>query len=391
MIIGVDAGAIAITDKRLKVGVYHITRRLLEELSRIDTKNSYRLYSFSPIGEGIVKSLKPSFQTVILTPPTGYMKIRLPLELSVRPVDVFLGLSQALPLPLTSHNLPPFWRRLRNRRKTAGVQVTDNRRKTTRCIGFIYDLSFLRFPEAYPDSYKTLKSQTDTLVGRADHVITISETSKRDIVRVYGKDKPITVCHLGVDARFTPRGERHQPDHPYFLFVGALKRLKNIPAILKGFAKFLEKNKKPYDVLFIGGDFWLDPEIPETIRTLKLSRRIRLLGAIPNDELPSYYRGAVALVTPSLWEGFCLPAVEAMASGCPVIASETGVFPEVVGEAGILVDPTDGTAIADAMTSMAGDSARRNDLSAKGLKRAEKYTWQSFAHGVYDVIKDVSR
>ncbi len=332
MIIGVDAGTLSIGDERLKVGVWRVADNLIQELLKIDKKNTYRLYSFRPLAIG--------GQNVVL-PNKGFFRIFLPLELRRRPVNVFLGLSQAL---------PSF---------------------TGRTIGFIYDLGFLHYPQAYPDSLNKLKKQTENVVKHADQLVTISHSVADDIKRIYKADS--LVCYPGVDKLFNPIGEKYKSKKPYFLFVGALKRGKNIPALIKSFANF----SKSYDLLLIGGDYWLDPEI-------KIINGVKKLGFVPDKELLKYYRGATALVVPSLWEGFCLPIVEAMACGCPVVATNVGAMPEIIGNAGLVVEEDK---LASAMKRISSDDLLREELITKGLKRAKDFSWTKMATSVLSLIQ----
>jgi len=357
MNIGVDAGAIGITDERLKLGVYWVNVNLLRELGKLDKANNYFLYSFAPIDREVMESFGPRMVNRALFPQRGWATVRLPLELKLHPVDLFLGLSQFIPSS-KSHN-----------------------------IGFIYDLGFLRHPEAYPGSQIKLAQNTDNLVDRSDHIITISQIVKDDVQSRYMLDsQKVAVAYPGVDEIFVPKGPMHSGKNPYFLFVGALKPGKNIPFLLRGFARFLSTQKKDIELYLLGGEYWKDPQIQNEINSLDLGTRVNKLGYVPDTELASYYRGAVAFVSPSPYEGFCLPAVEAMACGCPVIGSTTGAFPEVVGGSGILVDPHDAEALAKAMTEMAGNKQKRNMYVKKGLIKSKKYSWKTFAQKVFDLL-----
>ena len=173
MTIGVDAGALSITDERLKVGVWRLTFNLLLELSKLDRNNVYRLYSFIPLDREVMAHFGSNMHNIVLTPSIGWSSVRLPLELRLQPVDVFLGLAQSLPSsPLCS-------------------------------IGFIYDLGFLYHPEAYGEVAKKLTKQTSQLVKRANHIITISESSKSDILNHYHiASERVSVCYPGVDEQF---------------------------------------------------------------------------------------------------------------------------------------------------------------------------------------------
>ena len=353
MKIGVDGGALSITDDRLKVGVYRVVYNLLRELGKINTENTYYIYSFIPIDREVMQAFGPRMINKVLRPQKGWFSLRLPLELSLNPVDLFLGTSQAVSSS-TSHN-----------------------------IGFIYDLGFLYYPDAYPGSYEKLKKQTEHLVRKSHRIIAISHSAKSDIEKELGlPGENITVAYPGVDSRFTKEGKTFKGKHPYFLFVGALKPGKNVPSLVKAFAEFLQKEKKVYDLYLIGGNFWNDPKIEKEIHAYKLEERVKKLGFVLDEDLPSYYRGAVAYVSPSYYEGFCLPLVEAFACGCPVIGSTKGAMPEIIGDAGIVVGPTDTEALEQAMHDMAYNAKKRKEYVAKGLHQAQKYSWNSFAKAI---------
>jgi len=362
MIIGVDAGALCVSDERLKVGVYRVIVNLLKELGSVDTKNTYILYSFDPIDRGVMEQFGPSMENRVIWPVKGWFTVRLPLELHMRPPDVFLGVSQALP------------------------------RSPSKTIGFIYDAGFIHHPKAYPKSLVKLKKQTETLVKRADHILTISKTVQTDIQKLYGIAKDnISVAYPGIDSRFTPRGDKIHQARPYFLFVGALKPGKNIPALIRAFATFLTQTKKPYDLLLVGGDYWMDREIKKTIQMFGLEHQVKILGYMSDVELPQYYRGAVALVSPSLYEGFCIPLVEAMACGCPVIGSTAGAMPEIICDAGLTVDPNDDKDIAHAMRLIASNKHIRASYVKKGIIRSRIFSWSTFGKTVLSVINEIAR
>lgn len=346
MVIGVDAGALSITDDRLKVGVWRVTKQALLHLASIDTKNNYRFYAFAPIEQGIVEAFGDRVQMVRLPKP-GWHKVWLPLELKKRPVDVFLGFAQALPFSKTSYN-----------------------------IGFVYDLGFLYHPEAYGKSAMSLKKQTDSLVRRTDHIITISHATKSDLTRVYKiAAEKITVAYPGVDTVFSPAGEKYVGPKQYFLFVGSLNKVKDIPTLLESFAKL-----RGYDLYLVGGDYWPDPAIDETIEKLHLEKRVKTIGFVSDEELPKYYRGGAAFVTTALQEGFCLPAAEAMACGTPVVALARGALGEIVGEGGIVAENLE-----EAMRKMT-DKNIRLEFSKRAIMQAKKFRWEKFAQEILNCI-----
>ncbi len=360
MIIGVDGGALAITDERLKVGVWRVTYNLLRELLAIDGKNEYRLYTFDEgskeVGE-IIGLGKGRVQEVRL-PRLAWSTVWLSAHLTLYPVDVYLGLAQSLP-------------------------------SSPSCsIGFIYDVGFLFHPEAYGDSADKLAKQTQQLVNRANDIITISESSKQDILNVYGvaADK-VTVAYPGVDELFkteiaSPRrlaGSRNDKKRPYFLFVGSLNKAKDVPLALEAFAMFLKKTKKPYDFLLVGGDYWPDPAIKESIHQYHLEERVKTLGFVADEKLPDYYRDATALIVTSLREGFCLPAAEAMACGTPVVAVDRGSLKKVVGDAGLIASRPNAAEIANLLRQIGTDNALRISLTRRAIKRAKLFSWKKFA------------
>lgn len=346
MVIGVDAGALSITDDRLKVGVYRVTKQTLLSLAKLDRENHYRLYTFLPVEEGIVEAFEGRVEEVVL-PMRGWQRVWLPIELRKRPVGVFLGFAQALPFSKTSYN-----------------------------IGFVYDLGFLYHPQVYGTSAITLKKQTDTLVRRSDHIITISSATKTDLTREYGLSKEkITVAYPGVDASFSPAGEKYVGPKPYFLFVGSLNKVKDIPTLLESFAKL-----RGYDLYLVGGNYWPDPAIEETIKKFHLAGRVKKFGFVPDEELPKYYRGATAFVTTALQEGFCLPVAESMACGTPVVSLAQGALGEIVGKGGIVTEK-----IAEGMREMT-DKNIRAEYVKKAIRQAKKFRWEEFARHILNCI-----
>lgn len=370
MIIGVDGGALAINDERLKVGVYTVTERILEKISQLDNSNNYRIYSFSQIGEGRTSGEGKNVEYRVLF-PKGYMKIWIPLELIRKPVDVFLGISQVLPKSVLSKKFDV---------------AKYRRRKIFRSpflIGFVHDLGFLSRPDLYPGSAKKLRVQTDDLISRADRIVAVSDATRRDILRQYGSSvPPISVLYEGVDERFTHTGEKFVSGNPYILFVGALKPAKNVPTLIAAFANFLKSQRKIYDLLLVGGDYWPDPKIYQAVKRYGLTDRVKFTGTVDAAQLPAYYRGAELFVSPSLVEGFGLTVAEAQACGCPVIASSAGSLPEVAGDGGILLKPRDVDGYTKAMASVVSRKDLRTQLVQKGLKNVRRFSWEKFVRGV---------
>jgi alpha-1,3-rhamnosyl/mannosyltransferase len=358
MTIGIDAGALSVTDDRLKVGVYRVTESLVDAVLSFPAGVNLRRYGFGQMKKPAEFSERVA--DVIIRPPTGYMSVRLPIELLLHPVECFIAASQAV----------PSW---------TGSPV----------LGCIYDLSFYREPDAYPGSYASLVSHTEQVVKKSKHIVTISECVKSDIVKQFSiPPERITVAYPPVDPRFRIEGQGYRHPRPYFLSVGALKIGKHIPTMIEAFAKFSESHPD-IDLLIAGGDFWPDDHIDRAIKKHHLESRVILLGHVADDVLNGMYRSAIALLTVSPNEGFCLPAAESMASGIPVIGVSSGAMPETVGTGGILVAPDDIAAISQSMSDMVAYPGKRNRLSLRAKKESERFTQHEFRSRIWDALRSI--
>lgn len=366
MVIAVDAGCLGISDERLKGGVYQVAVHLFEELSIIDRKNTYILYSFHPIDEVVMKRFGKKVHNQVITPAKGWMKIWVPMQLLQDRPDIFLGLNQAIP-----QQVP---------------HVTKYK-----SVVLFYDIAFEKYPTmySYTGSLEKLHDNSKYAAEHADKIVSISQSTRKDIQSIYGRPKEnITVAYPGVDPIFFSNTKAYPYQFPYFLFVGAFKKTKNVPAILKAFDYFSEKVDTEYHLLLVGADKWMDPDIEDVFRRMpmKLQKRVKTLGFVEEGILPMLYKGAVGFVAPSFYEGFGLPVLEAMASGIPVISSNHGSIPEIIQDGGILVDPRDARALSEAMYQVVQNPALKSTIVAKSLKRAKMFSWEKFARGVYDVL-----
>lgn len=250
----------------------------------------------------------------------------------------------------------------------------------------IHDLLFLREPARYGWLWRQYWSRTVArAVERAAVVLCDSEATRRDVERFFpATAAKARVVPPGVDAsRFA--GEDGLPDglepgRPYFFFVGNLTRRKNIPVLLEAHAR-LDGRSDAALVLAGAPDFGAG-ELIHAIHAAGEKRLVRWLGPVDDRQLAALYRHALALVYPSEFEGFGLPLLEAMASGCPVVSSTGGALPEAAGDAALLVPPNDAAALADAMLRVAGDPALREDLVRRGRVRAGELTWRRTAERV---------
>jgi glycosyltransferase involved in cell wall biosynthesis len=254
----------------------------------------------------------------------------------------------------------------------------------------VYDLSFLRFPKSFrPLNRLYLRAFTGWSVRRAQRVIAISESTRQDVIRFL--DKPaeqVDVVYCGVDGRFRPqdpavavafRREKGLPER-FILFLGTLEPRKNVISLLKAYARLVAGDGSSVPALVVaGGKGWYYTEMFAAVERLGLADRVIFPGYVPEEEKPLWYDAAELFVYPSLFEGFGLPPLEAMACGTPVIVSDTSSLPEVVGDSGVTVPPTDTAALADAIATMLGDPAIRADWQHRGLDRAARFSWRETA------------
>jgi glycosyltransferase involved in cell wall biosynthesis len=295
-------------------------------------------------------------------------------------------------------NAPAVSRMLRQHRFNAGMRkfVPDVYHepnfiafKTARpCVITVHDLSWIRFPEAHPVERVRMMTQFfEPALRRSNLVLTDSEFVKRELMEVFGTAaEHIVTVPLGVDAQFRPMSAqetapvlaRHDLTHrQYVLAVGTLEPRKNLQAVLTAFSRLPAELRRRYPLVVAGMSGWHTSAIEQQMAPLIRAGEVRQLGYVSRDDLVSIIAGAVTLVYPSIYEGFGLPPLEAMACGVPVIASDVSSLPEVVGDTGIQVHPHDIEAITRALETMIGDTALRDQMAARSLARSKMFTWDS--------------
>jgi len=250
----------------------------------------------------------------------------------------------------------------------------------------VHDLSFLYYPQTF-HRLKRFYLQTFTRwsVRHARRVIAISESTRGDVLRHYGLSPDrVDRIYYGLDPIFRPlpadqvaefRAREGLPER-FLLFVGTLEPRKNVARLIDAYGR-LPGELPP--LLLVGGKGWLYEEIYRRVEALPLGDKVRFVGYVPGERLPWWYNAAEAFVYPSLYEGFGLPPLEAMACGTPVVSSSVSSLPEVVGDAGLLVDPTDTEALAAALGRVSGDAGLRERLRAAGLAQAQRFSWAEAA------------
>jgi len=264
----------------------------------------------------------------------------------------------------------------------------------------IMDLSFLTFPELFTKKdLLQLNRWTMYSVNRASHIFTISEFSKNEIIAKYRiPNNLITVTYPGFNRElFKPEKvqqdvkvkEKYGLNKPYVLFVGTLQPRKNLIRLIQAINILKHKNINILLVV-VGKKGWLYEEIFKEVDVLKLKNQIRFCDYVDDSELASLYRGASCFVLPSLYEGFGIPVVEAMASGCPVIVGNTSSLPEVVGDSAQTVDAHNSEKIASKIAEIYNNDTVRKTLIQKGLKRAQLFDWNRCAEKTLEVLMSVA-
>jgi glycosyltransferase involved in cell wall biosynthesis len=235
------------------------------------------------------------------------------------------------------------------------------------------------------------------VLPRVDAVITVSQASKADIVRhLRVTAERVHVTYEGVGDSYTPAsieevskiGARYGLPDGYLLFVGSVEERKNLRRLLQACARLWAAGERRLLVV-VGARRWKYTKIMDTVQELGLERQVIFTGYVSDEDLPAIYSGADLFVFPSLYEGFGLPPLEAMACGTPVVTSNTSSLPEVVGDAAILVDPYDVEALAEAMHRVLSDPDLADDLRRRGLQRAQGFTWERTARETMEVYREV--
>lgn len=264
----------------------------------------------------------------------------------------------------------------------------------SRQVCTIHDLIPLDRPEWFTPSFsRWYRWLFPRLARRVRHIIAVSEFTKQRIVELL-KVAPerITVILNGVDGRFTPRPRAEiealrldlKISGLYLLSVGSLEPRKNIRRLLEAWRQILPALADDVELVIAGASG--DPRVFADAGVPTIPDRVRFLGYVPDERLPALYSGALALVYPTLYEGFGLPPLEAMACGTPVVTSNNTSLPEVAGEAALLVDPLDPSSIADGIGRMLTSAEMREGLGRAGLDRARKLSWDETARLTREVL-----
>jgi len=353
------------------IGTY--IRNLLRYLAQFDQTREYALVC-RPQDAELVRAMAPNFTPVVdgSRPYSVSEQFTVPARLLQHRVELFHAPHYVLP-PLVP----------------------------CRSVVTIHDCIHLMFPQYLPNrlAYAYAKVSLWAAAHRAERVLTVSETSKADIVRYCGVPaERVVVIYNAIDERFLEAPpdldirntrDRYQLDGPYILYVGNIKPHKNLERLIEAFHLVRLEGFERLKLLIIGDEISKYPRLRRAVDRHKLHKHVRFLGFVPHQTLASLYRLATVFVFPSLYGGFGLPPLEAMASGTPVVASNTSSLPEVLGDAAVLVDPYRTAAIAEGLVRVLSDADLRVRMSEAGLNQARNFSWEASVRKVMSVYDEV--
>lgn len=346
-------------------GIGRYTRSLIEHLLRIAPEEHWIHYVDRPPGATL-----PGVEVRCLPWPQRLLWSlwHAPRDLRRRPVDLFHG--------VTGFELPP--------------------RGPWTLVTTVHDLVPLRLPALVPSRHRwAVRCLLGGALRRAQRVIAVSEATRAEVLARYRLPPArVVVVPEAAAPHFTPPAPaalaaartRYGLARPYVLFVGFLEPKKNLGTLLEAIARLRRRGAWGGTELLVVGSRGWGPDPGERVRALDLDGAVRFVGPAPDADLPALYAGAVAFAFPSLWEGFGLPVLEAMASGAPVVASDRGALPEITGGAALLVEPA-AEPLADALERLLADPALRERLRAAGLARAAEYSWERTARETLAVYR----
>ena len=263
----------------------------------------------------------------------------------------------------------------------------------------IHDLSWLRYPQTHPaDRVRWLERGMPRAIGSAAAIIVDSEFTRQEVLSEFAVPPGrVRVTHLGVTPEFRPRSaadtasalSRLDLAHGrYLLTVATIEPRKNLGHVLEAYAALPADVRERYALVVAGAQGWRAAALRRQLRALAASGRLRFVGHVADDALPSLYAGAALFVYPSLYEGFGLPPLEAMAAGVPLLVSDRASLPEIAGDAAVLLDPDRPERTAESIRSLLDDAEARAAMIERGLRRAAQFTWQACASATLDVYRD---
>ena len=366
---------IAIDARKLHdFGIGTYIRNLLRQLAKLDGESEYVLLC-QERDCALAAALGRNFRAVTDNSPPYSLReqVSIPLALRRERADVFHAPHYVLPVLSGS-----------------------------RSVVTIHDCIHLMFPQYLPNraAYAYAQASIWAATHKASRILTVSESSKRDILRFF--DVPperIAVIHNAIDERFREQPpesemvrvrERYELQGTFVLYAGNVKPHKNLERLIEAFHLVRQSGLDDVKLVIIGDEVSKYAELRRAVHRYNLHKYVRFLGYMPDETLAVLYRLTSVFVFPSLYEGFGLPPLEAMASGAPVVTSNVSSLPEVAGEAAVLVDPYDPQSIADGIRRVLTEPELREELRARGLRRANEFSWEQSIRRVRQIYGEVA-
>ena len=370
---------------RQRAGIGRYTRELIRAVTRLDTQTEYVLLSGSG---GMLREQREALRAEPW--PANVAWRHLPLTDQQMAI---LWQRMHLPLPVEWITGPV------DLYHSPDFALAPVRRAKT--VLTVHDLSFMRHPGCFsPALLAYLLRTVPESVRRANLVLADSESTRVDLIELLRVPPERTaVVYPGVDGRFTPEKApdeaqalaRYGIEGPYVLGLGTLQPRKNLARLITAYGHLVREQRVPHDLVIGGSRGWLYEEIDEAIEELEFPERVRLIGFVADEDLPALYRGADAFAFPSLYEGFGIPVLEAMACGTPVVTSNTSSLPEAAGDAALLIDPKDVEALTHALWCLLSDESLRDILRAKGFEQAVRFSWEGAAKALFELYSRTIR
>lgn len=370
MRIGIDARALS----QHGGGEETYIRNIINALATVDRDNDYTLFLATPLA---LDSLLPSL---------GQMRCVV-LNARSRLIRMFV----AFPLALRHAHID-----------VVHVQNIAPLSSLRRAVVTVHDIGYERYPQFYrPGEVKWLRLIMPLMVRHAALVLTGSEYSRQDIVRRYRvpSEKVVVVPYAAEsifhpvrdDARLHAVRARYDTGESFILCVSGIQPRKNLKTLIDAYVQLRQRGTIQHKLVLVGGKAWLYDETFTAARDSGYDQDLVFTGLVPDDDLVALYNAADVFVYPSIFEGFGLPPLEAMACGTPVITSNTSSLPEVVGAAALLIDPLDREQLAIALARVLSDATLRARLSAQGLQRSNAFSWERTARMTLDAYRHVAR
>lgn len=376
MHIGIDASRVNIDER---TGTENYSYHVINALAKIDTENDYTLYFREKPKSKFFQELtnnNKNFEALVIKWPRLWTQGGLALELLFHPVDVMF---------ISAHTMPFL------------------RRPDQKFVVTIHGLEYMYMPEYEKFPQKLYLTKSTEFVSRyAQKIVAVSEFTKKSLLE-HGwgaTEDRIDVIPEGVNTElFTaPKKsdieavlKKYKLTQPYFFFVSTIQPRKNVVGLIEAFAEALPALDKfgDYSLVLAGKSGWKIEAVRQSMEERGIAGRVKLIGRVPDEDLPALYAGARAFVYPSFVEGFGLPALESMACGTPCVLTDKGAVPEVGGKAAIYVDPYQIKSIAEGLATIAANDKLHDELVKKGKQRIKHFTWEKTAQKLLETFESM--